>query len=173
MSDYGDVDAGHESYEGQEHSLEAADQQYGAEQDQSLAHAQYGEADHHELDQSFTNVHHVEYDDGHGGHYEETTYTVVEVHEESSHQEFGEQLNAADHAQVDSAESFSAIEVFQEHFTEFSENFGKLGSIGNVGEIGHGSDFSDADFGLGAADASGDDDTGFDTGHGELSAASN
>jgi hypothetical protein len=170
-TDYGDVDAGHESYEGHDQSLEAADQQYGAEHDQSLAASQYGEADHFEFDQTYTNVHHVEYDDGHGGHFEETTYTVVEVHEETTHQEFGEQLNEAGHEQAAGAESFTSIDVFQEHFTEFTENFGGYDAIGHAGEIGHGSDFSGADFGLDAA--GGEDDGGFDTGHGELSAASN
>ena len=179
-SDYGtDYNSGHDGYEGQEnHDLEAGQQEsghqaYDAENDHALNASQFGEAQEHELDEHFQHVKHIEYDDGKGGHYEETEYTIVDVHEESSEQEFGQQYAEADHAEANQEESFSAIEFFQEHissqFSDFGDNFGKLGEIGHVGEIGHGSDYSDGDFGLNAASNSGGDETG----HGELSAASN
>jgi hypothetical protein len=168
-----DTDYGQES-----HDLEAGDQQYGHEafdneHDNALSQSQFGAAQEHELDQHFEHARHVEYDDGHGGHYEVTEYTVVDVHEESSEQAFGQQVGEADHGQVNEEQSFDAIEYLHEHlsssFSEFGDNFGKIGDLAHVGEIGHGSDFSGDDFGLNAASNSGGDDTGF----GELSAASN
>jgi len=168
-----DTDYGQES-----HDLEAGEQQYGHEafdneHDNALNASHFGAAQEHELDQHFEHARHIEYDDGHGGHYEVTEYTVVDVHEESSEQVFGEQTAEADHGEVNQEQSFDAIEYLHEHlsssFSEFGDNFGKMGDLAHVGEIGHGSDYSDGDFGLNAASDSGSEDTGF----GELSAASN
>jgi len=177
-----DIDYGHES-----HDLEAGQQEYGHEgynsdQDHSLEHSQYGLDNEHELDQRYEHGEHIEYDDGHGKHVEVTTYTVVEVHEESSEQVYAEHeaedghgaLNAAtEEADAGTEERFDAFEYFQQHIShsvsEFGESFGKLGDLAHVGDIGHGSDYSEGDFGLNAASNSGNDDTGF----GELSAASN
>jgi hypothetical protein len=177
-----DIDYGHES-----HDLEAGQQEYGqqaydSDQDHALNASQFGEAEHHELDEHYEHGQHVEYDDGHGKHVEVTTYTVVEVHEESSEEAYAQHEDETGHGALNAAtdeqdqgqeQRFDAFEYFQEHishsFSEFGDNFGKLGDLGHAGEIGHGSDYSEGDFGLNAASNSGNDDTGF----GELSAASN
>jgi hypothetical protein len=176
-----DIDYGHES-----HDLEAGEQEYGhqgydSEQDHALNASQFGEAQHHELDEHYEHGQHIEYDDGHGKHVEVTTYTVVEVHEESSEEAYAQHEDETGHGALNAAteetdqgqeQRFDAFEYFQEHishsFSEFGDGLGKL-DLSHAGDIGHGSDFSEGDFGLNAASNSGNDDTGF----GELSAASN
>src|SRR5690348_9359500 len=168
-----DIDYGHEGHDLQAGEQEHGYQSYDNEHDNALNASHFGAAQEHELDEHFEHARHIEYDDGHGGHYEVTEYTVVDVHEESSEQVYSDQTAEAGHGELNEAQSFDAVEFFHEHlsagFSEFGDHFGKLGDLAHVGEIGHGSDYSDGDFGLNAANDSGSDDTGF----GELSAASN
>jgi hypothetical protein len=144
MSDYNDVDAGHTDA--------GHDASTGAETSQE----QFGEVHAHEDDERYVHVHHVEYDDGHGGHYEETEYVVYEHHEVDTEQAYGHPVAEADGAGAigeagEAHETFNAMEFLQERFTsEFSqlgERVGRhLGDLGHVGAVGHGSEYSGGEY---------------------------
>ena len=82
MSEY-DADSGHDSA-----GLSEAHENYGGDQDghQSLEAA--GSNHQIEFDEHLVHVHHVEYDDAQGNHFEETSYEVVDVHVVESEDNF-------------------------------------------------------------------------------------
>jgi hypothetical protein len=106
MSDsYDTGDTGHDYASGHE--------TFGQEQDHTESFAGFAEAHVHEHDAQYTHVHHVEYDDGHGGHYVEDDFVVYSEHEVDVDVSSGEQYAESDHALSFADEAFS-----EEHLRE-------------------------------------------------------
>src|SRR3954454_1976807 len=92
MSEFSDVDSGHESQ-----GLHEAQQEFGQSGDASQS-LEAVEAHHHlEFDEHLVHVHHVEYDDVQGNHFEETSYEVVDVHVEQTDDSYTVETSETDY----------------------------------------------------------------------------
>jgi hypothetical protein len=124
------VDAGQEHY-----SLEHGASEYGADQDHSLDHQAYGQADHHEADQHYAHGEAEHYHSPAGEEYDRQEFTNFDGHESSDHAAFGESLQ-----QFDSSEQFGSIDHLAQQFdashfnaTEFEggEGQGHISAVSN------------------------------------------
>jgi hypothetical protein len=106
MSEYADLGTGHEDA-----NLDTGHESFGSEHDHLQHFQTFGEAHAHENDQHYAHAHHVEYDDGHGGHYEESDVTEFDGHEASADNTFAEQFTDQDHTQAE-----GELETLHEHF---------------------------------------------------------
>ena len=106
MSDFGDIDTGHEHGD-----LAAGHEDYGQEHDHNEQFAVLAEAHAQEHDEAYAHGHHVEYEDGRGGHYAESDYTVYNEHDAASDNVFAEDYSDHDHA-----EAYADVSALQEHF---------------------------------------------------------
>ena len=141
MSD-GGYDGGYE-LEQQHGDLEAGHEQYGQEYDHDQHFAAIAEAHAQEHDVNFAHGHHVEYDDGHGGHYEETDFTVYSEHDAQS-----DTLQAEEYSEHEHAEQYADLSYLQEHFDSLisehqpheigHEVHGELGPAEHYSPEGHG-----------------------------------
>jgi hypothetical protein len=105
-ADASHVDAGEQHFD-----LDHGASQFGSDQDHSLEHNAFGQADSHEEDVNYNHGHAVEFDSPAGAHYAEQDYTNFAGHEADTSASYGENLSEADHA-----EQFGNVEHLQEQF---------------------------------------------------------
>ena len=92
MSEYGELEAGHES--GQ---LEQLHQESGSEQDYNSQYDAYGQTDAAERSIDFETGQHVQYESPDGARYESTSYTSFESNESEFSQEYGVEASQSSH----------------------------------------------------------------------------
>jgi hypothetical protein len=98
------VDADQEAY-----NLDHGAAEYGHNEDHSLDHQAYGQADSHEADQHYNHGEAEHYHSPAGSEYDRAEYTNYDAHEADSHAAFGESLS-----EHDSSSEFANIEHLQE-----------------------------------------------------------
>jgi len=110
MSEY-DADSGHESQ-----GLSQADESYNGDHDASQSLEAAGSHHQIEFDEHLVHVHHVEYDDAQGNHFEETSYEVVDVHVVESDDSFSE------HADTGAAQSYGDVSFIHDELEQLLHN---------------------------------------------------
>ena len=105
-ADASHVDAGEQHFD-----LDHGASQFGSDQDHSLEHNAYGQADSHEEDVNYNHGHAVEFDSPAGAHYEETEFTNYDGHVAESDAAYGEHYAATSHDA-----SFGELDYLREHF---------------------------------------------------------
>jgi hypothetical protein len=97
--------------------LSEAHQDYNSDQDGSQSLQAAGSSHAIEFDEHVVHVHHVEYDDAQGNHYEETSYEVVDVHVVET-----ENSLAVTDGNVDAASSFGDLGFFHDDLESLLHN---------------------------------------------------
>ena len=111
MSEYGEIETGHES--GQ---LDQLHQEAGSDHDYNSQYGTYGQAEASDKSLDFEQGRHVEYEDPSGAHYEETSYTSFESSESEHNDAFAAEGSESSHA----SEYFN-LDALQSQFdTSFS-----------------------------------------------------
>ena len=110
MSEY-DADSGHESQ-----GLSEAHQDYNGDNDSHQSLEAAGSSHQIEFDEHLVHVHHVEYDDAQGNHFEETSYEVVDVHVVESDNSF------AEHGDTNSAQSYGDVSFIHEELEQLLQS---------------------------------------------------
>src|SRR5262249_26960168 len=130
MSEYGDLDTGHEDHGHENYELDHGHEAHGHEHDHFQNFQSYGEHHAHEYDQQYGNVHHVEYDDGKGGRYEETDVTVYDQHAAGEDSAYAQEYTDKEHSQ-----SYAELDYLHEQFDGELEQYGH--EHGSHGYDGH------------------------------------